>query len=139
MPLRIVLDTNVLLVSVSSRSPYHWIFQALIEERYELLVSTAILLEYEEIIGRMMNRKTASDVMGVLIELPNVFWIEPHYHWYLIEADQEDDKFVDCAIAGGADFVVTYDQHFNVLREIAFPSLAVVTPDEFRGLLAQTS
>lgn len=139
MPLRIVLDTNVLLVSVSSRSPYHWLYQALIEERYELLVSTAVLLEYEEVIGRMMGRKAAGDVMGVMIEGPNVMWVEPHYHWHLIKADAEDDKFVDCAVAGGADCIVTYDQHFNALREIDFPRMTVVTPEAFKDLLAKPS
>lgn len=36
--LRVVLDTNVLLVSVSSKSKYHWIFQRLLELRYEHLI-----------------------------------------------------------------------------------------------------
>ena len=137
MSLRIVLDTNVLLVSVSSKSPYYWLYEALLEERYEMLVSTAILLEYEEIIGRMMSRKAASDVMGLLIESPNVLWVDPHFQWQLIEADREDDKFVDCAIAGGADCIVTYDQHFDVLETIPFPRVSAITPEMFKHMLSQ--
>jgi len=49
---RFVLDTNVLLVSISSRSPYHWIFRGLLDGHYELFLSNEILTEYEEIIGR---------------------------------------------------------------------------------------
>ncbi len=139
MPLKTVVDTNVLLVSISRRSRYHWLYQALIEERYELLVSTSIVLEYEEIIGRMMGRKTTGDVMGVLLEGVNVHWVDPHYHWHLIKADPEDDKFVDCAIAGGADCIVTYDRHFDVLQEVEYPHVPVVTPEEFRELLESSS
>lgn len=135
MPLRIVLDTNVLLVSISERSSYHWIFRALIEERYELLVSSAILLEYEEIIGRKMSYAVAQDVNGVMIDNPAVIWIEPHYNWQLITADAEDDKFVDCAIAGQADGIVTYDGHFNALKAVDFPRVPVMTPEDFRSLL----
>ena len=45
------LDTNILLVSVSSRSPFYPIYHALIHEGiYSLVVSQEILLEYEEVI-----------------------------------------------------------------------------------------
>ncbi len=139
MPLKTVVDTNVLLVALSRRSRYHWLYQALIEERYELLVSTSIVLEYEEIIGRMMGRETTRDIMGVLLEGVNVHWVDPHYNWRLIKADPEDDKFVDCAIAGGADCIVTYDRHFDVLQEVEYPHVPVVTPEEFRELLESSS
>ena len=46
--LKIVLDTNVLLVSISSRSKHHWIFQRLLKEVYDLYISNEMLLEYEE-------------------------------------------------------------------------------------------
>jgi len=59
MPLTVVLDTNVLLVSISSRSPFYWLYQALQEERYHLLVSQSIILEYEEIIAEHMDLESA--------------------------------------------------------------------------------
>ena len=46
--MKVVLDTNVLLVSISQRSRLHWIFDALLKGRYSLCVTTDILLEYEE-------------------------------------------------------------------------------------------
>lgn len=80
MALRVVVDTNVLLVAVSSRSPYHWLYQALIDERYKLLVSNSILLEYEEVIARNMSQVVAHNVLGVLEESITVEYIEPRYH-----------------------------------------------------------
>ena len=138
MALTAVIDTNILLVSISDRSPYHWIYEGLRKGLYTLLVSTDIALEYEEIIGREMGEEVASDVLRALERYPNVLSVHRYYRWNLIKADPDDNKFTDCAIAGGADCLVTYDKHFNVLRDIDFPRVTVVTPEEFKNLLAKT-
>lgn len=49
--LDIVIDTNVLLVSISGKSKYHWIYKALLSGKFNLLLSNDILNEYEEIIS----------------------------------------------------------------------------------------
>lgn len=54
---RVVMDTNVLLVSISRKSPFHWIFQKLIDEAYQICVTTELLLEYEEIIAQRMGKE----------------------------------------------------------------------------------
>lgn len=48
--MRIVLDSNVLLVAVSKRGNYRAIWEALIEGVYQLVVSDEIVYEYEEIL-----------------------------------------------------------------------------------------
>jgi predicted nucleic acid-binding protein len=53
----------------------------------------------------------------------------------LVVADPDDDKFSDCAIAAGADFSVTNDQHFDVLKQTPFPKLRVITAEEFLEIL----
>jgi predicted nucleic acid-binding protein len=40
-------------------------------------------------------------------------------------------KFVDCAFAAGADYLVSEDNHFSVLKSTPFPQLNLVTLDEF--------
>jgi uncharacterized protein len=55
--LKVVIDTNILLVAISRRSPYYWIFGDLIKGDYTLCVTTEILLEYEEIIGKEMVKQ----------------------------------------------------------------------------------
>lgn len=52
---RIVLDTNCLLMSVSKRSGYYWLFEMLQQDKLELVVTTEILGEYEEIMGRFYS------------------------------------------------------------------------------------
>lgn len=132
-----VLDTNVLLVSISSKSRYHWIFQGLTHQEFKVAVTSDILSEYEEIISRKYSIPVARNVIRTLLLLPNVIRTEVYYHWNLIQNDRDDDKFVDCAVASNADAIVTHDRHFNVLESIPFPSLTILTISEFKEVLGK--
>lgn len=119
--MKVVLDTNVLLVSISRKSKDNWILQRLIKEDYTLCVTNDILLEYEEIIARHMSVNAASEIINVLLTAANVILVTRYYQWNLINADVDHNKFVDCAIASNATFIVSEDRHFDALRQIAFP------------------
>lgn len=105
--MKVVLNTNALLVSISRKSRFHRVFQAFEDKRYDLLVTTDILTEYEEVIGDEMGEIAASAMLDGLRLMPNVIYLTKYFRWRLIVADPDDDKFVDCAIAGNADFIVT--------------------------------
>ncbi len=64
--IRVVLDTNVLLVSISSKSPLRWVIDHLMKEDYILCVTTDILLKYEEILAKHMGKAIALTVMESL-------------------------------------------------------------------------
>ncbi|MBK9018193.1 MAG: putative toxin-antitoxin system toxin component, PIN family [Saprospiraceae bacterium] len=124
--MRIVLDTNILLVSISSQSEYRWLFDSMLDENFTLCVTTDILIEYEEILSRHMGRELASTILQIIENAPNVVFITRYFAWNLIASDPDDNKFVDCAIAGNAKYVVTHDRHFKVLKTIDFPRVAVL-------------
>ncbi|AEE51444.1 MAG TPA: putative toxin-antitoxin system toxin component, PIN family [Haliscomenobacter sp.] len=133
--MKIVLDTNVLLTSISERSSIHSIFSGFLDEGYELCVTTDILIEYEEIITRHLGSNVASAVLQVIENAPNVKWITRYYVWRLIEADPDDNKFVDCAIAANATYIVSEDRHFGILQQIPYPKLNVIKAKVFQQLL----
>ena len=133
--MKIVLDTNVLLVSISRKSPFNWIFQNLIDGAFSLCVTTDILLEYEELIAQHMGKSFAHETIDVLISLPNLKRIEKYFFWNLLPNDADDNKFVDCAIASGADYLVTEDKDFRVLESVDFPKVSCLSIDQFRTLL----
>jgi predicted nucleic acid-binding protein len=58
-----------------------------------------------------------------------------YYNLNLIKADEDDNKFVDCAFAANADFIITNDSHFNILKDIDFPNIPVLSIVEFQVLL----
>lgn len=131
----IVLDCNILVMSLTSRSPYHGIFQSMVKGEFDLAINEEILLEYEEIIQIKYGTRTADSLIALLKELPNVRFTNTYYKWNLIDADPEDNKYVDCAISSGASFLVTEDKHFSVLASIPFPKLSVLSIDGFMKLL----
>ncbi len=129
--LKVVLDTNVLLVSISSKSKYHWIYEKLLAKEYDLFITNEILMEYEEVISEKYNSVVARDVVKALLILPNVYKVLIYYNWNLIKEDVEDNKFVDCAINSNSHLLVTNDKHFNILEEIEFPKVKVTNIDGF--------
>ena len=133
--LKIVFDTNVLLVSISPHSQYHWIFEHLISGSFDLFITNEILMEYEEIIGERYNKQMVNDIFELLLALPNVYQIIPHFKWNLITADPDDNKFVDCFVASNAYCIVTHDKHFNILKQIDFPKIKICKIRYFRNKL----
>jgi putative PIN family toxin of toxin-antitoxin system len=131
----VVLDCNILVMCLSSRSPYHILYQALIKGKYQIAVTTEIVLEYEEVIQKKYGVATANAFIALLNELPNVHHITSYYQWQLIDNDPDDNKYVDCVIAGSAEYLVTEDQHFNVLKTIPFPQIATKSIDYFKELI----
>lgn len=134
--LKIVLDTNALLRAISRRSPFAVLLDKLYENAYDLYISNDILLEYEEKITDIFSRETAELIIGAVSLMPNVKKIETYFHLNLISSDADDNKFIDCAFAPNAHFLVTNDKHFNKLRSINFPAINIVSLEEFVKLLA---
>ena len=125
------MDTNALMVTFSSKSRHHEVWQAFLAGKYELAVTTPILLEYTEVMGRYFKKSTVDLFVELVAEAPNCFPTEVLYRWNLIQEDPDDDKFVDAAVAARVRFVVSNDKHFAVLKTIDFPSVEVITLDEF--------
>lgn len=133
--LRIVLDTNVLVASISQKSPYHWVWLYFVEGKYELCVSTEILNEYAEIIERYFSVRDAENTLNQILLSPNVIQIIRYYEWNAISQDPDDHKFFDCAVAANAHYLVSEDNHFNVLKKIPFPSIIRLKTAEFKQIM----
>lgn len=132
---RIVLDTNCLISSLSKRGNYYSIWKGFQEGKYILCVSNDILEEYMEIISQIMNHEIAENVVNLLLKSQNVELIHPQFKLGLITTDPDDNKFVDCAFAANATYIVSDDKHFDVLKSIAFPELMVLKLKEFLKIL----
>ena len=133
--MKVVLGTNVLLVSIAKKSPYRLIFDSLLSNKFDLIISNDILSEYTEIIAQKANAMVATNISEMLLALSNVQKQDVFYKWNLIDADKDDNKFVDCAIAGNADYLVSNDKHFNCLKTIEFPKLSLLNIDDFMDKL----
>ena len=134
--MKIVLDTNCLLVALPQNSPYRCVWDAFRQRKFTLCYSTEILQEYEELLLRFHLQEATLFTIEMLLKSPNVIQVIPFYKWNLIYTDLDDNKFVDCAINAGANFIVTNDKHFNILKEIGFPKINVIDIDTFKKLIS---
>ncbi len=128
---RIVLDTNVLIATISRKSPFRWIFDCVIGGKIILCVSNEILFEYQEILARKTSEQIAENVVNFLTISPFTEKIDIYFNFELISADASDNKFVDCAISANATCIVSNDRHFQVLKTLDFPKVAIMTMPEF--------
>lgn len=128
---RIVLDTNCLIQSIPSKSPYGKVWKSFFDGTNQLCVTTAILEEYEEMLRLLTNEDIAMKTIHLIVGNMNTMFFTPYYHFDLIVSDPDDNKFVDCAVAANAKFLVTEDKHFNIVKQCKFPHVDIISLDDF--------
>ncbi len=134
--MKVVIDTNLFLSAISPKSTSHWLYQAIFSGQFTLCVTTDILEEYDEIIEWGFRQRDVADaVLEALINSSFVERTNVSFFWWLLTVDPDDNKFVDCAIAAGADYLVPEDRHFDVLAKIEFPQINIIGLNEFRRIV----
>ena len=128
---QVVLDTNCLLMSLPKTSPYRIVWNHFLAGKYVLCVSNEILEEYQEVLAIKTTPSIASNVISTILNCQNIRLITPYYRFGLITSDADDNKFVDCAITSGADYIVTNDTHFDILEHIPFPKVSTLSIKDF--------
>ena len=130
----VCLDTSIFVQMFGRKQPFYRILRVSLDGRIILAVLTEILLEYEEITIKLSGAERWREVAAFLDLLTqlhgNIRQIEPHYRFGVVAGDPDDNKFCDCAIAADADFVITEDSHFGVLKSAGYKPKPL-TPDEF--------
>ena len=85
-----------------------------------LIVSNDILSEYTEVIERKTNSIVANNIAEMLLSLQNLIKVDIYYQWNLIEIDKDDNKYVDAAISGSADYLVSNDSILTLWLRLIF-------------------
>lgn len=133
--MRIVLDTNCLIQIISPHSEYHDVWLSLTKGQNVLCISNEIIEEYVEILERLFNHSFAEAVVKTIVNSPFLEYVAPFYIFELIKSDPDDNKFVDCAIAANARYIVSNDRHYDVLKTINFPRVEVLSLSSFANLI----
>lgn len=139
--MRVTLDTNIIVSAflVSLGAPAR-IVAAWRVGRFELIVSLALLVEYEHSLNypRVQRRhgltpeQVAAEV-AAFAEFGTV--VEPDSVPAVIAADPDDDHVLACALAGQADYIVSGDPHLLSVR--SYHGIRILSPAAFSALLEQ--
>ena len=133
--MKVVLDSNVLLTALGRKSRFKPIWDAFIDGKYQLIISDEIVYEYQEILGQYSAAGIAEKVSEVFVESPDIIFQQIYYKWNAIKNDPDDNKFFDIAVAANADYIVTNDAHFNKAKLLAFPSVKIISAQDFLDIV----
>ena len=122
-------------MSIPKISPYRVNWDDFLNGSLTLCVSNEIVEEYLEILTIKTSYEIACNVVSVILSRPNVEFITPYYKLHLIQADEDDNKFVDCAFSAGASCIVSNDAHFRILENVDFPKIIVMRIQDFIQIL----
>ena len=128
--MKVVLDTNVFVSGVFFGGPPRKILEAWRDNKIQLVLSPAILEEYQRVL-----RDLAVEFPGIEVEALLDFLIlhaeivVPRPLPPVIEADPSDDKFLECAVAGKAACIASGDKH--LLKLPKFRGIYILRPREF--------
>jgi putative PIN family toxin of toxin-antitoxin system len=130
---RVVLDTNI-VVSSALGGALVFIFEKWVGEKFIVVVTTDILAEYLEVIRRP-KFKLPQEIIDKITRFIYQYsdFVVPDEKIKVVENDPKDDKFLEAAIAGKADAIVSGDQHLLELK--IFRSIPIMTAREFRDWL----
>ena len=126
---RIVFDTNI-IVSSALGGALELILDKWAEDAFTVLVTSDILAEYFEVLNRPKFRlKQATLDRIIRYSYQFAEFVVPEERIQFVEADSKDDKFLEAAIAGGADYIVSGDTHLLELKE--FRSIPILSARVF--------
>jgi len=134
--IKAILDTNVLISGVFWKGPPFEILKAWQEQRFRLAISLPILEEFRRVLDEFAKERQMLVLNSVLkvIELRSEI-VKPVPFSEPVCSDPDDDKFLEAAIAAGADYIVSGDK---ALLNVKFHhEVEVVRPSRFLKLLSR--
>ncbi len=132
--MRIVLDTNIRVSATFWEGDSDKIIELIERKEAELILSKEILeefagvLEYREIQDKIQNKNLEMKRTVEKIASLSII-VEPQQKLDIIQEDQDDNKLLECAVAGKADFIISKDNHLLGLNE--FNGIKIISPREF--------
>lgn len=143
--MRVVLDTNVIVSAfLSPTGAPAQLLAHLEQEAFELLVSDPILAEYRRALNyekvRSLHGMDSAEIASLIEDMQAAaVLVDPTESLDAVQQDPEDNKFFECAVAGGATYIVSGDSGAgaNVQAVGAFRGIAVISPALFLQILAQ--
>ena len=132
--MKVVLDTNVLVSAMFWYGDSDRIIRLAEEKKVEIILSKAILEEFSRVLGyKDIQDKVKDKNLEVrnsfqkIVELATI--IDPEEKVDIIKYDPDDNKFLECAKAGNADYIISKDKHLLNLK--MFENIQIITPKEF--------
>lgn len=137
--MRVVLDTNIVVSRyVAPQGVVAQVLERWRQQSFELVVSEAVLSEFQRVLAydRIRARHLMSDeeILALIEDFREfAILVEPSETADAIKDDPDDNKFLECAEAGGAEYIVSGDPHLLALKQ--YRGIQILSPAAFLGFL----
>lgn len=134
----VVLDTNILVAGLRSAfGASNEVLTRLAKGEFRAAVSTALVLEYEDVLMRpgMVPASYTPDQIGTFLDSFCALATEAYiyFRWRPFLPDPKDDMVFECALACGASYIITHN--VSDFREAEAFGISVMTPSQFLSIL----
>ena len=132
--MRVVLDTNVFISGIHWTGNSEKIIFMFRNKTFELVSSIPIIEEITKTLRNFripLSEEDISNWENMILE--NALLVEPEEKIDIIKEDFSDNKFIEAAVAGKTDYIVTQDNHLLKIKE--FRGIKILTPEEFLSRL----
>ncbi len=128
--MKAVIDTNIFISSFFGGNPRK-IIDLWRTEKLTLCLSKDILDEYIEVLRRigLENEDELEELLVLFARGFNIIFTTKTPEINAVEADPDDNKFVECAVALKADAIITGDKALGNLK--AYHGIKILTPVQF--------
>ena len=135
--MNVVVDTNVFVSSFFGGKPRE-IIRLWQNQRMTLCLSKDILEEYMEVLRRLeLNKDILSELMELFARGFNILFTRKTPSLRVVKNDPDDDKFIECAAALKAEFIITGDKELLSVRN--YNEICIITPADFLELFKPSS
>jgi len=126
VPSKIVCDTNTLVSGFLWKGKEYVLLSKVLERKAVLFTSPALLSEFARVLKYPKLRPFIPNPAELTGKLESIaVFVEPKEAVEIIKEDPDDNKVLECALAAGADFIVSGDNHLLKLR--AFKGIPIIT------------
>jgi len=129
--IRVVLDTNILVSALITYGGNEWkVFREVVEGRVLSLTSEAIIDEFLEVIAEPRfgySKFQISIIFLSLIDMP--YMVIPTEELNVIKDDPSDNKILECAVSGNAQYIISGDKHLLALGE--YQGIKIINSSDF--------
>lgn len=128
--MRITVDTNVLVSALGWNGPEAAVVEMVLESKLELCLSAQILSEFYRVTRYPKFGFTDEEIDGFIGRLlPVVVFVNPGQKINIIEEDPEDNRIIECTVAGESTHIITSDKHLLQLGE--YGGIKILKASEF--------
>ena len=128
--MRVVLDTNIFISGIHWTGHSGKLIDAWLDDRFELISSEEILQELARTLLTFKRPLPEEDIMNwISLIAAKAFIVAPTIDFEAVKTDPDDNKFVNAAVEGNAEYIVSQDTDLLNIKE--FRGMKILSPQDF--------